>query len=81
MNQAEKTLQSLTLTKGASGCYHLTTGEMDNNDLHGPLNDASTAFLMLGGQDVWEFSDGSYATRQEEDYYYGDDVDDFGGRP
>ena len=31
----------------------------------------------IAGQETWTFSDGSYITRNEDEYWNGDDIDDF----
>lgn len=49
----------------------------DNADLHELLNDASVYVSEIQGQETWTMSDGSYITRNADEYWVGDDVDTF----
>ncbi len=56
-----------------------------NNGLIADDNVACIEFLNsecvhvddIAGQETWTFSDGSYVTRNEDEYWLGNDVDDF----
>ena len=49
----------------------------DNYELHELLNDECVSFEEIMDQDTWIFSDGSYITRNTDEYWVGNDVDDF----
>lgn len=75
MNTAQKTLKTLGFKKTSVCSFeHL---EMDNSELHEVLNDECSMFQEIMGQDTWSFTDGSYITRNGDDYYDGNDVSDF----
>jgi len=46
----------------------------DNTDVHNFLENEMVGLKDICGQDTYIFSDGSYITRLEDDYFYGDDV-------
>ena len=71
---AQTTLAKLNFSKTSACSYD---NELDNNELHDLLNDECVGFEVIEGQDVWIFSDGSFITRLEDDYYDGADVDAF----
>ena len=74
MTIAKDILKKLNFTDSSNGAYE---NESDNYDLHDLLNDECNLFQTLCDQDVWSFGDGSYITRNGDDYFDGDDVLDF----
>jgi len=46
-------------------------------ELHELLNEECVSFKTMCDQDTWIFTDGSYVTRIDDDYYPGDDIDQF----
>lgn len=75
MNNAESIINKLNFKKTIINSYE--NNDLDNNQLHDLLNDESVYFQELCNQDTWSFSDSSYITRNEDDYYLGDDIKDF----
>ena len=62
----------------ASGSTNaLISLEFNNQDIHDILNEECVYFQELAGQDTWSFSDGSYLTRNEDEYFIGDDIGEF----
>ncbi len=56
------------------GSYIATIG---NNEVHEALEDEVVCFKEIIGQDTYVFSDGSYITRLEDEYFLGDNIDMF----
>ena len=57
--------------------YECSWCEIENSDLISMLADACTAQETICNQEVYVFSDGSYITRAEDQYFTGSDVLDF----
>lgn len=51
--------------------------DLDNSEINDLLEGEYTRFDEINGQDTWVFSDGSYITRNVDDYYLGDDINYF----
>ncbi len=51
--------------------------DLDSSDIQDLLAEKCASSQELLGQEVWEFSDGSYITRNEDDYFFDDDVREF----
>ena len=75
MTTALNTLTKLNFKKTTINSYD--NNELDNNELHDLLNDECVYFQTLCDQDTWSFSDGSYITRNQDDYFDGDDISEF----
>ncbi len=76
MVQAQNTLLVLNFAKTTLG-HNSYDHEMDNAVLHELLNDSCVSFTTLCDQDVWVFGDGSYITRNVDEYFFDNDVTDF----
>ena len=50
---------------------------IDNNELIELLNDEAFAVEDILDQETWIMSDGSYITRNGDEYWTGKDIDDF----
>ena len=46
----------------------------NNTEVHNFLQDEMVGFKEICNQDTYIFSDSSYITRLEDDYFHGDDV-------
>ena len=57
------------------GCY--VSNSKDNSELHDLLNDACVNVEEVLGQETWTLSDGSYITRDGDEYWTGNDIDEF----
>jgi len=51
--------------------------DTDNMEIIEMLNDECSFCQTLLGQETWSFNDGSYITRNDTDYFFGDDITDF----
>ena len=49
----------------------------DNNCCIELLNTTCVHVDNIAGQETWTFSDGSYVTRNGDEYWLGNDIDDF----
>ena len=74
MNKSEQIIAKFNFKKTTINSYD---NELSNDELHELLNDECVYFQVLMNQDTWSFSDGSYITRNVDDYYTGVDVADF----
>ena len=78
MNNAEIVLDKLGFKKTTLASYRTyENSDLSNDELHELLNDECSNFQELLDQDTWSFTDGSYITRNEDDYFFDDNISDF----
>ncbi len=76
MNLAENQIKLLR-NKFQENMYMDGYIAIDNYDLHDDLNDAAVSVKDILDQETWVMSDGSYITRNSDQYWTGSDVADF----
>ena len=77
MNIAEKTIKKFIDEFEDEKSPYDAYVAIDNDELHDDLNNEAVAVQDICDQETWVMSDGSYITRVGDDYWTGEDVDDF----
>ena len=74
MNIAETTIKNLAGKFESEKSTLDAYVALDNSDLHDDLNDSAVEVKDICDQETWVMSDGSYITRNEDEYWTGEDI-------